>query len=343
MFKRIKSPSVRIKLIRNLWILACFAVLPSGLAWADIKSARSDPVGFFSLEFSANSDGLLSSAFHRGPAYVGKVLSIINSNTITLDRGNFTEAQFADTHYALFVDGDREGLWAPIVANRKNRLELTFVNEDLGDTEGDRVMAGDSVSIIPFWTPATLLPESVASEATELLVFSRNMPGTNLSAAAVYRYVSGKGWYHEVEVANNLPIYPDESVVLRNKEDAPLSLTQFGKVPLSAFRTVLAPVMENVDQDLRLTTGLPVSVALRDLIDPGSDGVGDQILIFDHEQGGVNREAKVTATYVEGEGWKDGDTDVNDHIFERGRGFIYRKTSANKNDLLIQYKPAYQD
>ena len=322
------------------------SALASGAALfccSSLFGLTSDPAGYLTTVIPAKSDGVFSAALHQAPEYTGDITAISGGNTIELESANFTSNQFANSHYALISSGDREGLWAAVSGNDGKSLNLSLVNQDLGDVAGDRVEVGDTVKIIPFWTPATLITKPAVPAGTELLVFSRNVAGINVSAVSTYRYIAEAGWYDGPEEANDKPIYPDESVVLRNRSDAPLRVVQFGNAPMSAFVTVVSAVTEGVQQDIRLTSGLPVSIAIQDLIDPGAAGDGDQILIFDHQQPGENKEPLFTATYVPGSGWFEGQTNRNNYQLQKGYGFIYRKAAANSGDLVIRHKPSYQN
>lgn len=323
------------------------ALFPVSLVAQSVVSRSTGPVGFVKTVIPAESDGLISAAFHQQADYRGTVASIDDVDRLSFDGADFFPNQFADSHYVLFVDGDREGLWATISGNDANSLNLSFVVQDLGDAPGDRVEVGDRVRIIPFWTPATLIPDAgfglPVPDGTQLLVFSRAVPGSNVSAIATYEYVSGDGWYDGADEVNDFPIYPDESIVLRNRGNDAIELVQKGSVPMFAYRTVLSSVAQGAGQEIRLTTGLPVPVSIGDLLDPGSAGAGDEIVVFDHTESGQNRAPLFTATYTEGAGWFDGGTDVNDHLLEEGRGFIYRKAPDNSDDVLIRHKPAYQN
>jgi uncharacterized protein (TIGR02597 family) len=311
---------------------------------SSLSAVETDPVGYLTTSIPANSDGLLSPALHRQAAYSGSVESVSDADTIAVSgTPNFTSDEYAGgAYFMLFTSGDREGLWAVVDGNGIDSVDLTFVTQDLGTVANDKVVADDTFQIIPFWTPRTLLPEAATTHGTQLLVFSRTQPGINLSASSTYTLFETFGWYAGATDVNDFPIYPDESVVVRNKSANPIALVQSGNVPMAAYRTVLSAASSGVQQDIRLTTGLPSSVAIRDLIDPGSIGVGDQILIFNQAQTGENKSASITATYFETFGWYAGATELNDYLLEPGQGFVYRKAASNSTDVVVTHSPTYQ-
>lgn len=318
------------------------AAIAASLA-ATLQAVETEPVGYVTTTVPANSDGIVSPALHRAPVFSGKIASVDDADSVTLTGASFTTDQYAGGGYYLLVSsGDREGMWAVIDSNDADTTNLTFVTEDLGSQAGDKVLAGDSVSIIPFWTPSTLIPDGSAPENTQLLVFSRNEPGINLSASGTYTYFDGFGWYSGPTDFSDTPIYPDESVIVRNVSGSPINVVQSGNVPMSAFRTVLSHVSTGVQQDIRLTSGLPSPITLSELADPGAAGDGDQILIFDSAQTGQNKSASITATYFDGFGWYSGPTDLNTHTINPGEGFIYRKAASNSGDVVVDLKPSYQ-
>ena len=338
-----------IKFITRLTALLAGVVLhvPSGFAQA---SVATDPVGYVTVTVEANSDAVVSAVMSRPSVFTGTIASVDDADTVTLsDSPGFSTDEFAPTdlsgnnsYYVKLTSGDREGLWAIISGNTTSSLDLTFVTQNLGSVENDKVQAGDTVEIIPCWTPATLFPEANISNLSELLVFSRTVAGINLSASATYVCYDGFGWYNGGTLVDNLPIYPDESLIFRNKSVSPQQLTQAGVVPMAAFRTVLALVDDGIMQDIRLTSGLPVNVTLQELADLGADGDGDQILIFDNTLAGENKSASITATYYNGFGWYNGGTPMNSYVLTPGEGIVYRKQGANTSEVVLDIKPTYQ-
>ena len=334
--------------------LKYLAVLPGAALFVSSQlAAESDstnPVGYITLTVKASSDAVVAASMARASSYVGTVASVDDSDTITLSGSpGFTVDEYApadedgnNSYYVQFTSGDREGLWAIIDGNGSSSLDLTFVTQDLGSDEGDQVLSGDTVAIVPFWTPATLFPDADVVDGSELLVFSRTVAGINLSASSVYVSYDGYGWYNGGTYVDHLPIYPDESMIFRNKSGEDQKLTQAGQVPMATFRTVLSLVSSETQQDIRLTAGLPVSVALQDFADLGASGDGDQILIFDNTLAGENKSASKVVTYYDGYGWYDGGTEMNTYEIDPGQGIVYRKKGANASDAVVKFKPSYQ-
>jgi hypothetical protein len=111
---------------------------------------------------------------------------------------------------------------------------------------------------------------------------------------------------------------------------------------MAAFRTVLALVTGGTQQDIRLTSGLPLGVTWQELADLGASGDGDQILIFDNTLPGENKSASITVTYFDTFGWYNGGTLMNSYALAPGQGIVYRKNGANTSDVVLNFKPTYQ-
>jgi uncharacterized protein (TIGR02597 family) len=331
-----KTPTKFIALLSGAALLASSAFA---------QGVVTNPVGYVTTTVAANSDGVLSAALHRAALFSGSVASIddLDSISVTGTPGFSADEYAGGVNFVLFTSGSREGLWAVVTANGVDTIDLTFVTQDFGSAVDDRVEAGDTFDVIPFWTPGTLLPEGGTSAGTQLLVYSREQAGINLSPVSIYTLFDAYGWYNGPDDVNNAAIYPDESVVVRNKSAEPLSLVQSGAVPMAAFRTVLAAVSVGVQQDIRMTTGLASSVAMRDLLDPGVAAVGDQILLYDQTQTGENKSPVTIATYFDVYGWYSGPNDLNGRLLEPGEGFVYRKSAVNTSDIVVSHSPSYQN
>jgi uncharacterized protein (TIGR02597 family) len=326
----------------------------SALALASATQAQttvnSDPVGFVSKTVPANSDATLSASVSRPAAYTGAIASLPDASTIQVSgTPGWTVNNFvtSGSHYCLIASGARAGMFATITANSSNTVTLAFVNQDLGSTTGDKVLPGDTIKIIPYWTLSTLLPDAtkpggfVPNQSTVLL-FSRDQAGSNQSASHVYTLYSTFGWYDGGTLSDNQIVYPDESFIVRSPSGAAVPIVQTGVVPMSPFRTVLNNETPNVDQDTRITTGVPVPVALKTFMDVGALGDQDKVLIFDDAAVGKNKSATSVFTYYAGFGWYDGGTNVDNYQIQPSQGIIYRKLGSNTNPLLVTYKPSYQ-
>ena len=325
-------------------ILTATALVGIGSTSAFAQVA-TEPVGFVSKSSQSGSDVTFAPALHRAPVFTGVIGSIDDADTITVSgTPAWTANQFGgQTHYVLIGSGDREGLFAEITANDADSVDLVFLVQNLGTVDGDKVAAGDEIKIVPYWTLGTLFPDGSVPDLTSLLLFDRTQTGINKSASTVFINYATFGWYDGGTLSNSRIIYPDESVVLRAPAGEVLNLTQVGAVPMERVRTLLSNETPGQDQDIRMTTGLPVPVTVGEYLNPGANGDLDSLLIFDDSQSGQNKSAATVLIYYNSFGWYDGGTLADGYVLQPGQGFIYRKAAANSaNDVVVNFQPAYQ-
>lgn len=300
-----------------------------------------NPTGFVSVTSPQGSDITFGPPLHQTPAFSGIIGSISNGDTLTVSSSPaWTADEFAGTHYVLICNGDREGLFASIASNTADSVTLTFISETLGDQLGDRVEAGNTFKIIPFWTFGTLFPDGSVPAGTKVLVSDRSQTGINKPGRFI-NYFEGFGWYDGPTEKNNEIIYPDESVIIRTAAGQSLDLSVQGAAPTSALRVVLHHVTEGQDQDINFINPFPVPVTLANLFSPGSSGDGDKILLSNNSQDGINKPGRFV-NYFDGFGWYDGPTEKNNELIEPGQGITYRRVASNSADLVITQIPDYQ-
>lgn len=307
------------------------------------QSAETPPVGFVSKTVPAGADVTYAPAFHRSPAFIGEVATVVNATTLELaGEPGWTVDQFKQTHYLLVSSGPKEGLFAEISGNTASSLSLTFLIGNLGTEPGDAVVSGDQVKIIPYWTLGTLMPQDSVPNNTQVFLYNRSQSGVNKSASAIYTHFTGYGWYSGPTNGNNQILYPDESVVIRAPVGVSFTLTQSGSVPLDNVRTLLSNITAGQDQDIRVASTLPVGTPVGSLFAPGSAGNGDKLLIFDEASSGRNKSASMILTYYTGFGWYSGPSDMNSLQIQPGQGVVYRKAGANSaQNIVVNYAPPY--
>lgn len=324
-----------------------FAAAILGGVLSSQAQTTTEPVGFVSKTIPANSDATFAPAVQRAAAFVGTVGAIVDADTIEVGGTSpaWTTNQFVSSgaYYVIFGSGDREGLFAHISANSANRLDLSFLTQDLGTVTGDRVNVGDQIKIIPYWTLGTLLPDGAVADGTTVFLYSKNQTGINRSASAIFIMYAGFGWYDGPTDGNNQIIYPDESIIVRAPASGAVSVTSTGTVPMDKVRSVLENETPGQDQDIRVTSGVPVPIALSTMFNPGAAGDGDIVLIFNDASAGQNKSAIATVTYYNGFGWYDGPTDMNSYMVQPTQGLIYRKLGTHSaTPVVVSYKPSYQ-
>ena len=313
-------------------------------------TVSTDPVGFVSKTIPANSDGTFAPSVQQPASFVGTIATINDPNNIKVSGSpGWTANSFvtSGTYYCLISSGAREGVFATITANGTDTLTLAYVVQDLGTVSGDKVVVGDVVKIIPYWTLGTLLPDATktggfAPDKTTVFLYSRSQAGTNKSASHFYTLYATYGWYDGGTPSDSQIIYPDESIVVRAPSGASVPITQTGSVLMNKYRTSLDNITPNVDQDIRLGVNVPVPVGLRSFMDAGLPADGDTVFIFNDAAVGQNKSATNFFTYYNTYGWYDGGTNVDAYQLQPGQGIVYRKLGSHTGSLVVTYKPGYQ-
>jgi uncharacterized protein (TIGR02597 family) len=336
--------------------LASFSICPDR---AFAQSVPTDPVGFSTSSLLGNSDTYVSFPFTRPFAFMGAVSSI-SGNVITV-AGNpgwaTSPQQFVyaagtqpNHYYVLLGNGGssnpKEGHFYSVNANGSNTLTVDTTADNLTG-----VTANTKVTLVPYWTPATIFPATDANVSftptaspptyqTLIRVPDYSASGINLPDAAQY-YFNSNAWRR---VSDGLdhgddPLVPDGYIVIENSNGAPtLPMTNKGAV---ALRKISSPLETSTStaQDNPLGLVRPVDVSLDATgLGPanGSFGANDQLLVFNNTQAALSKSPGVyyyDTTVGNSGGWRlTGDTvATNDHgadIIPMGAGFIVRKAQT---------------
>src|SRR5437588_12844779 len=134
---------------------------PSLLAQTTVTT---DPVGLTSTSCLGNSDTYLGIPFTRPPEFTGTVQSA-NANTLTINRTpGWTNNQFVyaagtqANHYYIVVgnggaSNPKEGHIYSVLSNGASTLTVDTSFDNLTG-----IAANTRVTLIPYWTPATIFP-----------------------------------------------------------------------------------------------------------------------------------------------------------------------------------------
>jgi uncharacterized protein (TIGR02597 family) len=338
-------------------LFVALLTLTTCLHAAFAQSVTTDPVGFTTSSLLGSSDTYVSFPFTRPFAFMGAISSV-SSNVITVvGSPGWTSNQFVyaagtqpNHYYALLGGGGssnpKEGHIYPVNANGSNTLTVDTTADNLTG-----VTANTKITLIPYWTPATIFPATDANVSftpttspptyqTLIRVPDYSASGTNLPFAAEYYFFSG-AWLRVSDGLNHGddPLVPDGYVVIRNSNGAPtLPLTNNGGVALKKISSPLE-TSTSTAQDNPLGLVRPLDVALNATgLGPanGSFGTNDQFLVFNNSQAALNKSPGIyyyDTTVGNSGGWRlSGDTvATNDHgadIIPMGAGFIVRKAQT---------------
>lgn len=297
----------------------------------------TDPVGFVNVTVPAQSDAVLAVPLYRAAAFKGKIQSI-SGNTLTVAGSpDWAANQFVqalpsqtDTFAVLIATGVKEGLIAKITANTPNQLTIEVPTGDdlIGIKSNETDGEGDTLDVIPHWTPSSLLTGSVVP-GTNLLVPPSNQPGINLSASLILVY-TGSSWLNTGTFTNasHHPFEFGRAFIARNNSVSPQSLSLVGSVPMAKHRAIIRTLQANRTQDTWLGFHSPVPTKI------GETGLGlspgDNLLVFDNSAVGKNKSAAQILVFT-GAIWLDTGTFANvseTFHLQPGSGCILRKNQT---------------
>jgi uncharacterized protein (TIGR02597 family) len=310
----------------------------------------TDPVGFTTTSCLGNSDTYLGIPFTRPPEFTGTVQSITNSTLTVNGTPGWANNQFiyaAGTqpkhYYVLIGDGGainpKEGHIYALTTNGSNTLSVDTSFDNLTG-----VVANTKVTLIPYWTPATIFPLSDAGASTdspptyktELLIPNTSASGINLPPAATYFFVSNGsnvGWRLVGDNSTDHgddPLLPDNYLIVRNANGAPeLPLTPTGTVLKSKVAVpILASGSQQQDNPVAMLRPLDMALDANGLAPIDNSFVqGDQLLLFDNTQQKIGKQA--SRVYTFNDGWRLA-TDNLDHskdIIPSGSAMLVRKAA----------------
>lgn len=354
--------------------LGLCAVVDSATAQTTVTT---DPVGFVQLSLPGQSDTRVSVPFTQAPAFVGTVQST-SSNTITFSgTPGWTANQFVyasgvqpNTYYALIGTAGtsdttgtmpKEGSIYTITANTANTLTLNVNGDNVSI-----VSEGTQISIIPYWTLATVFPASNANVSftpstsplllqTQLMFLNYAAVGINASSANIYYFYNGAwrlmGDSSSTDHSNDV-ILPNVYFTVRNPTTT-TNLVALGTVPMGTIGVNLV-TQSSGQQDNYLSLLRPIGVSLENsgLISSGAFSasasplmLSDCLFVFDNTQVGFNKSASEIYYYYNN-GWRQmgqsSSTDFGSTLLPVGSGFVIRKAAvANGPTQVWQHTPPY--
>jgi len=337
---RMKSTSL------TLAAAAVLAALP--LANAQNVTATTDPVGFVNFTVNANSDQPIGVPLQKAPIFQGTVTSVTGSQV-----GFSTAVSLSGTCYLSVGSGNSTGRWEVIASVSNNTITLTSPIPGLE--------VGNSVTVRPFWTLSSLLPNGggipASSDLTLPVAFVlTNNPaatGINIPASNFYVYHSGEqlpaGWYdaNTFDSASDVIVSPEVYMTIRNQTGSSIQVPIVGNVPVNNFGV---SVVRNatLPQDNLIYNQFPASVTLGSsalvssgAVRPSSDLTlpEDIVLFFDSSNTGLNPAASRFFAYHSGEqlpaGWYDINTfdSADNVVIPAGAAFTIRKAAGSATEV----------
>lgn len=327
-----------------------------GLSAATVET---DPVGAMAITLPTGSDSAVSVSFHRPPEFQGRIAGITENEdqaTITFTSlPAWTANQFVysagvqpNHYYMLVASGTQEGEFFTVVSNTANSVTVNLDANTLALTQSDGVHGqgmGDYVAIIPNWSLATLF-SSIEVDNVRVFFFSDQLPGINMSASAIYRYDGGQGMWVQGNVdANDTPLKPGQSLVVRNQTGEALNWITAGNVPMTKWAELVGTLASNVAQDNRISLMSPIEISLEN---SGLGNHNDRLFEFDNDFIGINKSATAIYRYdaeASPAGWYQGNVYVGDSVYLKPNlGYVLRR-SAESDPALEFWRgtPPYLD
>lgn len=312
-----------------------------GMTLAGFATAQTtvytEPVGFVSVTVPATSDATLSVPLLRPAVFIGTVLNIDNiaSHQITLSSA---PTLTAGVPYALYIaNGSKEGMTIR-VASQVGTTALLNLTLDAGD-DYNGIAVGTQVRVMPYWTPASLLPSTVAA-GTQILTFENPVAGTTISATAVYAHAGAGVWRNVITTANvsQTPLAFGSSFVLRNLSASPLTVAFVGDVPVKNHRLKLATRAASTNQDIRFGYTSPVAETLQSVgLTGGTVTDGDEIHVYHNNATTGYNKGPSLILHRAGGAWLDpGNVNVGATFqFTPGSGYVYRKVGSGSPTVFV--------
>jgi len=361
----------------KLLMRAALGLMLLGVTGSLQAQSTSAPVGYYKLGaydgsgnylgLLSNSDTLISVPFTRPPEFVGTVQSVAGNIVTVTGAPGWTTGQFVygttqpKTYYALMGPSasgpanPKEGCLYTVTANTANTLTL--------DLNGDTIAslpANATLTLLPYWTLATLFPAANANISftptastrtfkTEVLIPNYAQAGINLAYAATYYFIdSGTniGWRlfgdaTTTDHSNDILI-PNGYFVVRNSNSAPtLPLALVGNVLPGKLATPLASLSTSA-QDNAVAVVRPLDITLNESGLVPTDGsfvattstrsFKDQLLLYNNVQVALNKSPSATYYYMNNAWRLFGDATTVDHgtdLIPAGSALTIRKASAS--------------
>ena len=351
--------------------IVAIAITVTCPAWA--QTGTTSPQGLYKLGaydnlgnylgLQSNSDTLVSLPFTRTPEYLGTIASVSGS-TLTVSGTPWSSNQFvyaqgtqSKTYFVLIGAGPsgttnpKEGCIYAITANTTNSLTLTLNGDSISS-----VPANSSITVIPYWTLATVFPATDSNVSftpttttrtvkTTVLIPNYAGIGSNLASSTVYYFINASGnvgWRLNGDSSTKDHgddiLLPDGYFTVRNSNGSPtLPLALFGSA-LTGKVTVPQETQAAITQDNPSSMIRPIDISLNNTgLSPANGSFAattstralkDTLLVFNNLSVSINKPASAVYYYMNNAWRLNSDAPTIDHgadIIAAGSAIIVRK------------------
>jgi uncharacterized protein (TIGR02597 family) len=351
----------------KLHLLVVAVACIGGLSLSAQTTVTTDPVGLTTTSCLGNSDTYLGIPFTRPPEFSGTVQSA-NANTLTIyGAPGWANNQFvyaagtqSKHYYVLIGNGGaanpKEGHIYTVASNGSNTLTI---NTSFDNLTG--VAANTKVTLIPYWTPATIFPPSDAGTSftatdsppvykTELLIPNISSAGINLPPTATYFFISNGanvGWRLEGDNSTNHgddPLLPDSYLIVRSSNGAPTRpLTAAGSVLMSKLAVpILASASQQQDNPVTMIRPVDTTLDSNGLAPIDTSFLqGDQLLLFDNTQRQIGKQPSKIYTFNDGWRLSSDNLDHSKDIVPAGSAMLVRRAAKSGATVYWVNTPTY--
>ena len=355
--------------------IVALAITMTSPGWA--QSGTTSPQGLYKLGaydntghylgLLTNSDTLISLPFTRTPEFLGSVASVSGSTLTVAGSPAWSANQFVyvsgtqpKTYFVLIGAGPsgttnpKEGAIYTVTANTSNSLTLTLNGDDISS-----IPANSQITVIPYWTLATVFPPSDSNVSftpttstrlfkTEILIPNYAGVGVNVAYSNTYYFINtagNVGWrlFNDSGTKDHGDdiLLPDGYFVVHNLNAAPT-------LPLALYGTALTgkvvtpqTTQAAIAQDNPTSMIRPIDVSLNNTgLSPANGSfvattttrqLRDELLVFDNSKTSYNKSPSATYYYFNNAWRLFNDAGTVDHgadIIPAGSALIIRKAAS---------------
>lgn len=311
------------------------------------SSFAAPPVGSFPLRVNAKGETAIGLPLERAAVFAGRIDKVVGDQLTLAAAPAWSTDRWAgaegELYYCQVVTGELAGATFEIGSNGSNSLKLLNKGEDLGLLKTQaRDGTGDTVRIIPYWTPETVFSRSDVPDGTTLALYELDIKGFYQMAALELTYREGQGWRGgQGEDLSRYPLMPDRGMIVRGTGKHAIDVDLTGFVPVVPQRVVVNGYNDRFGTQYLFAVNHPEALSVSD---SRLDLMDRTRIVTQPEYQGETFIPARTYIYYEGHGWFDQayrEVNPND-VLEPGKAYFLHLPRANKDVQWVwSHTPGY--
>ncbi len=245
---------------------------------AAASSFASPPVGSYPLRVNASGDTSIGLPLERAGAYAGRIQSVKGSTIRVVGEPGWQSDYWSgmndagEIYFCQIITGELAGASFTIMGNTDNTLHVLHGYEDLGLLKRQAAgETGDTIRIVPYWTPETLFAHADVPDRTQVLVYESEV-GIAQFGYQSFTYHAGAGWKDATGAdVSTHPLRTDRGMIVRGTGEAAIEIDLLGFVPVVARRVVINGFADIFGSQMLFTVGspeaIPVNLSGLDVLD----------------------------------------------------------------------------